>query len=147
MERRYDALCISAPEPGTIVPIPLPVPGTARAAGWTVTCSQPHIIEKTVNTPNAFTLRYDMLDSGLWLRSRLPGDTMRLSGGNRSLKRLMIDRKIPAVLRANVPVLAVGDDIAAAALIGADVRFLANPGELAVEITITKYKKRDAYAE
>ena len=137
MERRYDALCISAPEPGTIAPIPLPVPGTARAAGWTVACSEPHITEKRINSPTAFTLRYDAA-RGFLLRSRLPGDTMRLSGGNRSLKRLMIDRKIPAALRANVPVLAVGDDIAAAALIGADVRFLANPGELAVEITITQ---------
>ena len=138
LERRYGTLCVSAPEPEAILPIPLPIPGTTHAAGWTVTCSQPHIIEQSVNTPNAFTLRYDMPDLGLRLRSRMPGDQIRLSGGTRSLKRLMIDRKIPASLRAGVPVLAVGGDVAAVALIGADIRFLANPGELAVEITIER---------
>ena len=138
MERRYDTLCVSAPAPDAIIPIPLPVPGTTRVSGWTVICSQPHIIEKSVDSPNAFTLRYDMLDPGLRLRSRMPGDTLRLSGGSRSLKRLMIDRKIPAAIRAGVPVLTSGADIAAVALIGADVRFLANPGELAVEIKIER---------
>ena len=137
MERRYDTLCVSAPEPGAILPIPLPIPGTTRAAGWKITCSRPHIIENSLNSPTAFTLRYAAIQ-GCLLRSRLPGDTMRLSGGSRSLKRLMIDRKIPAAMRAGVPVLQAGADIAAAALIGADVRFLANPGELAVEITITQ---------
>ncbi|MBR4131375.1 MAG: tRNA lysidine(34) synthetase TilS [Oscillospiraceae bacterium] len=138
LERRYDTLCVSAPAPDAIVPIPLPVPGTIRVSGWTVTCSQPHIIEKSVDSPTAFTLRYDMPDPGLRLRSRMPGDKLRLSGGSRSLKRLMIDRKIPAAIRAGVPVLTSGADIAAVALIGADVRFLANPGELAVEITIER---------
>ena len=138
LERRYDTLCVSAPAPDAILPTPLSIPGTTRAAGWTVTCSQPHILEKTVNTPNAFTLRYDMPDPGLRLRSRMPGDKMRLTGGSRSLKRLMIDKKIPASLRAGVPVLTSGADIAAVALIGADIRFLANPGELAVEITIER---------
>ena len=144
MERRYDTLCVSAPAPGAIAPVPLPVPGTARAAGWTVVCSQPHIIEKSVDSPTAFALRYDLIE-GILLRSRLPGDAMRLSSGCRSLKRLMIDRKIPAVLRPGVPVLAVGADIAAAALIGADSRFLAKPGELAVVISIEK--EGNAYAE
>ena len=138
MERRYDTLCVSAPVPDAILPIPLPIPGTARAGGWKITCSRPHIIEKTRNSPNVFTLRYHMIDIGLQLRSRLPGDTMQLSGGSRSLKRLMIDRKIPAAMRAGVPVLQAGAYIAAVALIGADVRFLADPGELAVEITITQ---------
>ena len=138
MARRYDTLCVSAPEPGTIIPIRLTIPCKTHIAGWTVTCSRPHIIEKSLNTPTAFSLRYHMIDIGLCLRSRLPGDIMRLSGGSRSLKRLMIDRKIPAAMRAAVPVLQAGADIAAVALIGADIRFLANPGELAVEISITQ---------
>lgn len=143
LERRYDTLCVSAPEPGAIAPIPLPIPGTIRVANRKITCSQPHIVEKSLNSPTAFSLRYDMLQ-GCLLRSRLPGDTMRLPGGSRSLKRLMIDRKLPATLRPGVPVLAVGAEIAAVALIGADVRFLANPGELAVEITIEKEENEHA---
>ena len=144
LARRYDILRISAPEAGTIPPIPLAIPGTTRAVGWTVVCSQPCTAEKSVNSPTAFALRYDAIQ-GCLLRSRLPGDAMRLPGGSRSLKRLMIDRKIPAALRSAVPVLAVGTEIAAVALIGADLRYLAKPGELAVEITIEK--EENAYAE
>ena len=40
------------------------------------------------------------------LRSRESGDTMRLPGGSKSLKKLFIDRKIPAQLRRRIPVIA-----------------------------------------
>lgn len=40
------------------------------------------------------------------IRSRKSGDSMRLKGGTRSLKRLLIDRKIPASKRTQVPVIA-----------------------------------------
>ena len=56
----------------------------------------------------------EKIDGGMWvapagqmiLRSRLPGDTIRLSGGTKSLKKLFIDRKIPAVRREQIPVIA-----------------------------------------
>jgi len=40
------------------------------------------------------------------VRSRLPGDGMRLPGGTKSLKKLFIDKKIPAAQRERIPVLA-----------------------------------------
>lgn len=43
------------------------------------------------------------------VRARRPGDTMRLQGGTKSVKELMIDRKIPAAARNQIPVIA--DDI------------------------------------
>ena len=42
----------------------------------------------------------------LTLRSRMSGDCMTLSGGRKSLKKLYIDRKIPASKRLMIPVLA-----------------------------------------
>ncbi len=42
----------------------------------------------------------------LVLRSRQSGDTMRLSGGTKSLKKLYIDKKIPAHRRNSIPVIA-----------------------------------------
>ncbi len=42
----------------------------------------------------------------LELRTRLPGDTIRLSGGTKSLKKLFIDKKIPASQRDRIPVIA-----------------------------------------
>jgi tRNA(Ile)-lysidine synthase len=45
----------------------------------------------------------------LIVRSRISGDNMRLSGGTKSLKKMYIDRKIPADLRPFLPVVA--DDL------------------------------------
>ncbi len=47
----------------------------------------------------------------LYLRARQPGDTMRLNGGNRELKKLFIDRKIPAAKRNTVAVIADDDGV------------------------------------
>ncbi len=56
-----------------------------------------------VNTDRIFTVG----DHGkLVVRSRQSGDTIRLSGGTKSLKKLFIDRKIPAHLRQQIPVIA-----------------------------------------
>ena len=40
------------------------------------------------------------------VRSRLTGDKMRLPGGTKSLKKLFIDKKIPAAERCRIPVVA-----------------------------------------
>lgn len=45
----------------------------------------------------------------LVLRSRISGDRMRLPGGTKSLKKLYIDKKIPASHRERIPVIA--DDV------------------------------------
>ena len=63
-------------------------------------------------------------DGGVWvklqgklvLRSRRSGDTIRLSGGTKTLKKLFIDRKIPAAERDLIPVLA--DDLGVLAVYG-----------------------------
>jgi tRNA(Ile)-lysidine synthase len=47
------------------------------------------------------------------LRPRLAGDTIRLSGGTKSLKKLFIDRKIPASRRDRIPVIADGQGVLA----------------------------------
>ena len=55
-----------------------------------------------VNTPHIFTV---VPVGSLYIRSRLPGDAIRLPGGTKSLKKLFIDRKIPAARRNNIPIL------------------------------------------
>ena len=45
-------------------------------------------------------------DGQIHIRSRRPGDEITLSGGTKSLKKLMIDRKIPQHLRGAVPIVA-----------------------------------------
>ena len=54
------------------------------------------------NTADSFTI---CPEGQLFLRSRQSGDQIRLSGGTKSLKKIFIDRKIPAALRQQIPVL------------------------------------------
>ena len=63
----------------------------------------------------------------LILRSRKEGDTIRLSGGTKTLKKLLIDRKIPAWERNRVPVLADDTGIVAVIEIATDCRCRENP--------------------
>lgn len=62
------------------------------------------------------------------VRQRLPGDEITLSGGRKSLKKLFIDRKIPALERDRVPVLADDGGLIAVYGIGADIRRVCDSG-------------------
>lgn len=68
--------------------------------GLLVECT---VAEETVNTADTFTVNPE---GAVLLRSRETGDAMRLSGGSKTLKKLFIDRKIPAGERQSIPVLA-----------------------------------------
>ena len=58
--------------------------------------------ESIINTPEIFTVQPV---GDVFIRSRQAGDTIRLSGGTKSLKKLFIDRKIPASQRDQIPVV------------------------------------------
>ena len=64
---------------------------------------------------------------GLILRSRHEGDTIRLSGGTKTLKKLFIDKKIPARERNRIPVLADDAGVVAVWGIGPDCDRKENP--------------------
>ena len=67
---------------------------------------------------------------GLRVRTRLEGDALKLPGRpTKSLKKWLIDLKIPRHDRDFLPVLTVGGKAAAAALVGPDEAFLPAPGE------------------
>lgn len=82
--------------------------------GLRVVCAEADTI---VNTPDTFTV----VSAGkIVVRSRLPGDRIRLSGGTKSLKKLFIDRKIPASERLRIPIIADEAGVLGAWGIGAD---------------------------
>ncbi len=58
--------------------------------------------------------------SGICLRCRQIGDAMKTPGGTKTLKKLYIDKKIPAHLRATAPVVALDDRVLGAWGLGAD---------------------------
>jgi tRNA(Ile)-lysidine synthase len=80
----------------------LTCPGEAELpeAGLRVTCTPTDTVQ---NAPDCFTAK---IQGEFYLRSRLPGDTIRLPSGTKSLKKLFIDRKIPALRRPLIPVVA-----------------------------------------
>ena len=96
LARDYDRLRVltpaQPPEEGIVS-----VPGTTALPQWgiRVTCGE---------TPNG---GFGVKPQGtLRVRSRKAGDEIRLSGGTKSIKKLMIDRKISAPERNRVPILA-----------------------------------------
>ena len=70
-----------------------------------------------MNLPDAFTV---CPVGTMRLRSRQSGDSIRLSGGSKSLKKLFIDRKIPAAQRQQIPVLCDDAGILGVYTIGAN---------------------------
>ena len=97
------------------------VPETAEPA-LEYTCSAANEI---INTPTVFTVNPE---GKLYIRSRRSGDAIRLPGGTRSIKKLFIDRKIPAAKRDSIPILC--DDAGILGIPGIAVNLDRAAGEL-----------------
>ena len=96
--RNYDRL-EALQEQTELEEIALPCPGAVTLPGLVVTCTP---AAEIVNAPDVFTVNPA---GSITLRSRRSGDTLRLPGGTKSLKKLFIDRKIPAAQRLQIPVV------------------------------------------
>lgn len=95
--REYDKLVKleSLPEQKPVI---LECPGEAVFSGIRVICRPAQTLQAE---------GYLVQPQGqLIIRSRQSGDAMKLPGGTKSLKKLFIDRKIPAAARGSVPVIA-----------------------------------------
>ena len=107
----------------------LEVPACYRQKMPKIICSS---AEHIINTPEIFTVHPV---GTVYIRTRQSGDTIRLSGGTKSLKKIFIDRKIPAFFRDQIPIvcddagiigvygIGVNMDRAATALPATQIRF------------------------
>lgn len=109
--RSYDRL-EKLEEGYCLEPVELLCPGEAEFGGFRVLCTP---AAEIVNTRDTFTV---LPDGPMFLRSRCGGDCLRLPGGTKSLKKLFIDRKIPAHQRPFLPVLTDEQGILGTAMIG-----------------------------
>ena len=98
ISRSYDRLTALADNAG-LCETYLPCPGQVVIGEYRVVCEPASGIR---NRPDIFTV---CPSGALILRARQTGDTLRLPGGSRSLKKLLIDRKVPASQREKIPVL------------------------------------------
>ena len=112
--RRYDRL--EKLENGNIPEdAVLPSPGEIQWDGWRVVCEKAAEIRQD---SHCFTVK---TVGPVTVGSRRSGDELRLSGGTKSLKKLFIDRKIPAAERSRIPVLRDENGVLAAAGIGVNL--------------------------
>ena len=80
-------------------PVKISCPGEVTFGAYRVICEPAGEI---LNTPDTITVH---TSEGILLRSRESGDAIRLKAGTKSLKKLYIDRKIPAAERDTIPVV------------------------------------------
>ena len=97
--RQYDRLTV-CPGEENLETQALGCPAVLEIPGYQITCAPAQAL---INTSDTFTV---VPTGKLQIRCRESGDTMRLPGGTKSLKKLFIDRKIPASQRGRIPVLA-----------------------------------------
>lgn len=97
LSRQYGHLTAN-PTGEAFTPVTLTCPGSAEAAGIRITCEPAGELAQSENL-------LTVCPSGkISIRPRQTGDKIRLSGGSKSLKKLFIDRKIPAADREQIPV-------------------------------------------
>ena len=113
IRRQYDIL-ITADESAVLDAVTLACPGVIEWGEYRLVCRP---AEQIINTRDVFTVNPC---GDVTLRSRTAGDAIRLSGGSKTLKKLFIDRKIPASERPGIPVLADEQGILGVCGFGAD---------------------------
>lgn len=101
---------------------PLPCPGSLEIPELSlrILCRR---AEKATKTYDTFTV---YSEGPLTVGPREPGDEIALSGGRKSLKKLFIDRKIPAARRGLIPVIRDETGILGVYTLGADLDRLAD---------------------
>lgn len=142
--REYETLhLLHWAAPVRLEPCPLAMPGTTAAGEWEISC-----------TPCTYEGQRQG-KGGLWLsrakapelavRPRQTGDMLRLPGRpEKTVKKWLVDEKIPRWMRDGLPILTVLGRVAAAAELGPDTGFLPAPGEEAWHILFTPRNERSA---
>ena len=132
--RNYDRLEVWDPQAplGTYV---LPEAGDMEIPGYRIRIVPAREI---VNTETVFTVQPQ---GALLLRCRHSGDTIKLSGGTKTVKKLFIDRKIPAQKRLTIPVIVDEKGLLGVYGIGADQTRVADTLP-AVQIHLEQIKEK-----
>ena len=135
--RVYDRLLL-APRLGPI-PLeegPLPLPGSLDCGPWHVACTQEDYRSQPQG-PWDFWLDREAVPA-LTLRSRRTGDRLTPPGRlGKTVKKWMIEEKLPRFQREVLPVLDCGGQAAAVAGLGPDRAFAAREGRSAWHITVS----------
>ena len=113
IRRQYDTLVVGT-ESGDLEGVELTCPGCVQWGNYVIECCP---AEQCMDAKDCFTV---FPQGTVTVRSRRAGDCIRLSGGTKTVKKLFIDRKIPAAERPGIPVLSDEQGILAVYRLGAD---------------------------
>lgn len=132
--RRQYELMVFSPGPDPEPPAPAELrDGENRWGSWSITCRQAVCPAKAYIGPWEFYLR----PGAYLIRPRREGDKLTLGKRpEKTVKKLMIEGRVPACRRELVPVLAAGERAAALGGFGPDRACLAAPGEPALHIIL-----------
>ena len=101
--------------PELFLPEPGGAPVTVHAEGWSLTCRVSARQPGQKIPENRYTkwFDYDKIKNRLSFRKRRPGDWFQAfsDGRKQTVKAYMVNEKIPAVLRDQIPLLAEGDHV------------------------------------
>lgn len=141
--REYSDLVIEFVENEPEIPQPVSVNVDGKTVygdtGWSITCCRSVCPETNLKNPASFFLACDKIAGAPVLRPRQTGDSIKLPGrGTKTIKKLLIDGKVPRAARDLLPVLADEDGVLALASFGPEESRLAQPGEPALSITLKK---------
>ena len=141
-QRNYDTVSVIREIQCQFAPTALTVPGVTElpSIGLKIFCEMEEIYKKSTNTPFHFAVKYGMItQSILQARPRRTGDVLTLrSGHTRSLKKLLIDRKVPRPERDRMAVIAAGDVLLGVSGVGVNHACAAEEGQPALLICIEK---------
>lgn len=118
-------------------PVPLQRSGVTSLpeTGWSFLCRSAAAPERPPEDPGHLFLAPERLKGPLVLRPRQTGDRITLPGrGSKSVKKLLIDAKIPRHRRDRIPLLTDDEGPVWLAGFGPDTAHLAPPGASALEI-------------
>lgn len=101
------------PHPGRARPFafPLPVPGRVDLPGGLAVVARSAVGPAVPKGETAVVAALEADDAPLVVRTRRPGDRVRTRGREVSLKRFLMDRRVPADLRAHLPLVASGSRV------------------------------------
>lgn len=138
--REYETLVLApSTSPASLPEKPLPLPGEETFGPWRLTCRGDTYAGQP-QTAWDFWLSQNAL-SGLTARTRCVGDRLTLSGRpGKTVKKWMIEARLPRLQRDTLPVLDTGGAVAAVAGLGPDQGFLPQPGQKAWHISVTPLK-------
>ena len=137
--REYDMLVLSARQTAQpLTEVALAMPGVTRTGEWTLNCRK---VEYRGEGQQPFRFYLSCEAGEITLRGRQTGDRLERPGRpGKTVKKLLIEEKIPLRVRDTLPVLEIGGRLAAVAGLGVDGAYVPQPGSLCWEITVEQIR-------